>query len=694
MTKMRSSFRSFVRRSAAAVIVVAAGLAATHAAAVGTRTFTLDSLEDLKGGDLTGVAVDSNGNVFAGLNLGKTPIADATSVWSAVVLPDGAALLGTGSEGKIYRVAGGKVSVAATTDQMAVSAMAVAWNGDVIAGTFPEGKLFRLAGGTAGKGAGEKAKVFAELPGTEDVWGLAYDEKAKVLYAATGPEGKLYRVDAQGKAQVYFDSEEPHLVSVAVGEDGAVYTGSNGKGLLYKLTGPGRATVLHDFDADDVKAIVVAPAAKGGAIYAIANKYSEPFASPKRNKSGPPSPQPARTPKPGKGTLTRFSRDGVAEKLLSDDDTHYVSLGLGEDGAPYVGTGAEGRLYTVSENRVERLVADTEERQVGAFVLAGKQRFVATTDPAVFHEVRGVGGADAVWTSKVLDAGLRASFGRLTWRSGGALQFETRSGNTETPDTSWSTWSPALAAPGDVKSPPGRFVQVRARWNKEPQAVLREVSLSFVTDNARTVITSVGVKNQTRATKPGVQASGGEAPKPSSSVQITWQVDNPDQDEMRYRLWYRMEGQTPWRSLLKPGEKVSRTEYTWDTTAMPEGEYRILVEATDEMANPPDRAQKHTLESGVVLVDNTPPVFRSLALQGRRLRGEVVDGLGPVARIEVSIAGSEEWRPLFPSDGIFDEAAEAFDADITAVVPAGSHLVAVRAYDSSGNVVTRDVDAR
>lgn len=672
---------------------VALALAASPAHAVGTRTFQLDSLDDLKGGDLTGVSVDSNGNVRAGLNLGATPIPDATSVWSSVVLPDGSVLLGTGNEGKIYRVSGSQVTVAAETSQMAVSSLALAWDGDVIAGTFPEGKLYRLPGG---KSAGGKVQPFAELPQAEDVWGLAYDPKAKALYAATGPEGKLFRVEAAGKAQVYFDSDEPHLVSVAVADDGAVYTGSNGKALLYKLTGPGRASVLYDFDADDVRAIALAPGAKGGAIYAIANKYTEAFAPPRRNKSGPPTPQPTRSTKPGKGTLTRFGRDGVAERLLGDDDTHYVSLGLGEDLAAYVGTGAEGRLYTVSDNRVERLVADTDARQVGAFAVAGKIRFVATTDPAVFHEIRGVGGTEAVWTSKVLDAGLRATFGRLSWRSAGGLELQTRSGNTDAPDATWSAWSTALAAPGDVRSPPARFVQIRARWGRDPGAVLREVTLSFVTDNARAVITSISAtpKGESKPPKGGVQPSGGEAPKPVSTIALSWKIDNPDQDDLRYRISYRREGQSTWRSLLKPGEKVTKTEHTWDTTALPEGEYRLLVEASDELANPPDRVQRHTLESGTVLVDNTPPLIRSLGLQGRRLTGEVADGLGPIARIEVSIAGTDEWRPLFPGDGIFDEPAETFDADISSIVPAGSHLVAIRVYDSSGNGVTRDVEAR
>jgi len=680
---------------ALAPLFAAAALAfvASPAHAVGTRTFQLDTLDDLKGGDLTGVSVDSSGSVRAGLNLGATPIADATSVWSSVVLPDGSVLLGTGNEGRIYRIAGGRVTVAAETGQMAVSALAIAWNGDVIAGTFPEGKLYRLPGG---KGEGAKAAQLAALPQAEDVWGLAYDAKAKALYAATGPEGKLFRVDAAGKSQVYFDSEEPHLMSVAVADDGAVYAGSTGKALLYKLTGPGRATVLHDFDGDDVRAIAVAPGAKGGAIYAIANKYTEAFAAPRRNKSGPPTPQPVKPAKPGKGTLMRFGSNGVAEKLLSDDATHYVSLALGDDLAPYVGTGAEGRLYTVSENRVERLVADTDARQVGALAVAGKRRFLATTDPAVFQEIRGAGGTEAVWTSKVLDAGLRATFGRLTWRSDGALELQTRTGNTEVPDATWSAWSAALAAPGDMKSPAARFVQIRARWARDPAAVLREVTLSFVTDNARAVITSIAAtpKGQAKPSKAGVQPSGGEAPKPASTIQLSWKVDNPDQDDLRYRISYRMQGQATWRSALKPGEKVTKTEYTWDTTALPEGEYRLLVEVTDELANPPDRVQRHTLESGTVLVDNTPPVIKTLALQGRRIRGDVTDGLGPIARIEVSIAGTDEWRPLFPADGVFDEPGENFDADISSIVPAGSHLVALRAYDSSGNVVTRDVEAR
>ncbi|WP_235880300.1 hypothetical protein [Polyangium aurulentum] len=683
------SSTKLARFALGALVASAATLGASSASAVGTRTFQLDSLDELKGGDLTGVSVDASGNVRAGLTLGSAPVADASSVWSSVVLPDGSVLLGTGGEGKIFKVTNGQATLVATTGQMAVSSLVVAWNGDVIAGTFPEGKLFRLPGGGGNGGA---AAVFASLPGTEDIWALAFDAKSKSLYAATGSEGKLYRIDASGNAQVHFDSDDAHLVSVAVAEDGTVYAGSNGKALLYKITGPGRATVMHDFDADDVKAIAIG---KNGAVWAVANKYTEQFAAPKRNKSTPASPQSTKPQKPGQGRLYRFAKDGVAEEMLADNDTHFVALALDDAGAPYVGTGAEGRLYTVDDAHVASLVADTEERQIGAVVMSGKRRFIATTDPVVYREVKGTGGADAVWTSKVLDTGLRATFGRLMWRSEGALEMSTRTGNTATPDGTWSAWSAGLAAPGDVQSPAGRYVQIRARWSREPKAVLREVTLSFLTDNARAVVTSIdAVAKGKSGTKMGIAPSGGETPKPSSSIKVSWKVDNADQDELRYRVSYRIEGQSTWRSALKPGEKLTRAELDWDTTGLPEGTYRLLVEASDELSNPPDRVRRHSLESGTVLVDNTPPVYKALALQGRKLSGEIVDGLGPVARIEVSIAGSDEWRPLFPTDGIFDEPAEAFSVDIASIVPPGAHIVAVRAYDSAGNVVTRDVEAK
>ena len=189
-------------------------------------------------------------------------------------------------------------------------------------------------------------------------------------------------------------------------------------------------------------------------------------------------------------------------------------------------------------------------------------------------------------------------------------------------------------------------------------------------------------------------ASGGKIAKPSSTVKVKWEVENPDKDELRFRVVYRKEGQALWRDALKPGDVYTKSDLDWETTALPEGTYRVRVEATDEIANPPDRVTRHVLESGPILVDNTPPLFRALTLNGRRLTGEVFDGLGPIARIEMAVAGTDDWRPLSPTDGIFDDASERFEVDVSSIVPAGNWIVAVRAYDAGGNSVSKELEAR
>lgn len=681
------------------------GILPRHAGAVGTRTFHLDSLEDFSSGDLKGVAVGSDGIVRTGWMLGSTPLDGAQAVFSALPVDGGAVLVGTSPGGKVLRVQGDQVSTFAETGELAVTSLVQGPGSVVFAATMPSGKIYKVEGG--------RVSVLATLPGAEHVWALALDKARTALFAATGPEGKLFRVGFDGSSSVYFDSDEPHLVSVAVDEQGNVHTGSSGKALLYKVTGPGRATLTDDLPGDEVKAVAVG---KGGVLWAIANDYEEPPEPPKRNANQPRSaagPTTAPRPKPGKGVLLRYDAQGRPERMMRHDEFHYMSLALDETGAPFVGTGNEGRIYTVNDAHAVTLVVDTDERQVGAVLFRpGALPFVASGDPAVAHRVLSQGGSEAVWTSKTLDAGLRAHFGRVVWQGTGTLEVSTRTGATQTPDTTWSPWStPLRGAPGGggsgaISSPPGRWVQVRARWAADRNATLSDLLLPFVTDNVRPVVTEVTAQQKSAAkdSKEGAAASGGDPPKHDSVVHVTWKVDNPDNDALRYRLAFRREEQGPkalWRDVQRSEEVVTKTEYDWDTQALPEGRYRVRVEASDEVANPPEQVQRHALESAAMLVDNTPPIVTSLTVQGGRLKAKVVDGVGPIARIEVALDGRPEWRPLAPVDGVFDSAEEIVDVDLASLLAAAgasgattSHIVALRAYDSAGNTVVRELETR
>jgi hypothetical protein len=493
---------------------------------------------------------------------------------------------------------------------------------------------------------------------------------------------------------VVFDAQEPHLISLAVLPDGGVVTGTSDKAKLYRVDGPNRITTLYDFGRTEVRSVVVS---HDGDIYAIANdiKTATPNASANRtgtSEGGSAVASSSSSAKPkGRGTLLRIAPNGVPETLLDDDSEHFISLALGKDGQPYVGTGVEGRVYTVNAQRRSVLVADIDARQVTALNLTGTVPALISSDPAAVHPILGQGGKQSIWTSKVLDAGLRAIFGHIDWESDGQLELMSRTGNTKEPDDTWSPWSPPMHTPGRLSSPAARYLQVRARWGLDPKAVLSRVEIPFVTDNQRAVVTRVDIGSD-RPVGDGIVASGGPVTaRGNPEINLDWSVDNPDKDTLRFRLYYRLLGTNVWYDLLPTDEILTKTSYKWDTSALPEGRYRVKVIASDEPSNPPDRTTRHELESGAIIVDNTPPALVDLELVGKRLRGRAVDGVGPIQRIEVSVAGSNDWVPLAPVDSILDQAVEGFDVNLAEWLPAGRRILAVRAYDAANNFVVRHV---
>ena len=106
---------------------------------------------------------------------------------------------------------------------------------------------------------------------------------------------------------------------------------------------------------------------------------------------------------------------------------------------------------------------------------------------------------------------------------------------------------------------------------------------------------------------------------------LDWTVDNPDNDGLRYRLYFRGDGDQTWRGLLRNQEWLTATSYDWSTEGLAEGWYRVEVDASDESANPDDAVTRDVRVSEPVLVDNTPPTVTA-RVEGDRVRGEVEDG--------------------------------------------------------------------
>jgi outer membrane protein assembly factor BamB len=676
---------SRISTRAAALSALTAGVAlplsflVTPVDAVSTRSFVLDSDASLSAGELDGTAVHSDGSVTLGVQTRRIGLDEAAMAW-CFARGSGAVFIGTGNDGKIYRLAGDDVSEFAATGQLVVTSLAFD-GGQLYAGTLPEARIYKI------DGQGQVQEL-ARPDGAEHIWDLAVHDGT--LYAATGPEGKVFAIDATGNAQVYWDSEASHVMSLAVADDGTLYAGTSDDAVVVRLQGPGRAEVVYDFPGNEVTAITI----RDGILAVAANEFPDPPSAPTTTTTTTTTTTKAAgstRPRAGKGRLYRIGSDGRTERVLAQEDGHYTSVQIAADGTIYAGAGKDGRIFRVSPNDDTATWIDVDERQVLAIDLTGNDPLFLTGDGAAIYRVVTGEPNSAIWTSKVLDASFSARFGELTWRGTGALSFQTRSGNSEEPNETWSEWSAAAHSPGPIRSPSARFLQVRARFPRDADARLLAVVAHYLPQNQRARLEEVGLKVAKKASGDAASKnrSADDPPVASSKLSLSWKVENPDEDRLRYRVRYRNESQSQWRDMLRPGEELTDDEYVWETSGLPDGWYIIEVEASDELANPETQTLRTRRTSEPLLVDNHPPIIDSIRVNGRRVVGRVVDSLGPIAKLEYAVDG-RDFRPFFPVDDLLDTRDERFDLDLSSL-PAGSHIIAVRAWDAGGNSVTAEL---
>ncbi|MBA3600901.1 MAG: hypothetical protein H0W45_06590, partial [Acidobacteria bacterium] len=89
-------------------------------------------------GDAKGVSITDAGAITLAPKLSEIFKTEQPYVWSSAIDDSGNVFLGTGSDGRIYRVdASGKGAIFADTNELNVSALAIGANGELFAGTSP-----------------------------------------------------------------------------------------------------------------------------------------------------------------------------------------------------------------------------------------------------------------------------------------------------------------------------------------------------------------------------------------------------------------------------------------------------------------------------------------------------------------------------------------------------------------------------
>jgi sugar lactone lactonase YvrE len=717
-----------VTRSRLLLWSIAAALAVAAAAtahAVSPKYWIHDTAEDFLRGETDGVSITGEGSLRLAPPTEVLAEREEPYIWDFARDPrDGRVYLGTGDEGWIVRVDGSRAESFFRCDALEVVAVAVDGNGRVFAGTAPEGFVYSI--GPDGEG-----RVLFDAP-EPYVWDLAFGPGGQ-LFAAVGPGGAVYRVDpASGEAEKIFRTDDNHVVCLAFDSEGNLLLGTEGRGLVVRVAKDGAARVLYDCPEGEVGAVIAGP---DGGVWAAAAATAE-----AREEAGDKMTRPDSnadgtgveylfevTPsEAGDGVLYRIDADGNASRAWESGQGAIYDLAWAADGKLLATTGDEGRVYEIDGAGRATLLVESGESQVVAIAPEDDRGWLyATANPSRLVRMSAGHRKEGTLVSEVLDARHLSTWGRIEWagdENGGEVTLAVRAGNTDEPDASWSGWSEEVGGDHGELGLDGtaRYLQWRvtlAGGGKETPLV-RRVRVSSLENNLPPLISAVtivpagnkyyedvpelrprpiyqslpgGVKVQYSFDAGGEQELPPEARAPWTQGlrQVSWEAADPNEDQLVFDLSYRREDESRWKVFA---EDVADDHFTFNAKGMPDGEYRILVTASDRGPNPNDEKTAQR-ESEPFLVDNTAPGFRDLEHERTngelRISGVLADELSDVVRFEVSMDG-EEWRDRPPADGIFDSPGERFDVKLPAEAGA-EHSIILRGTDLAGNLGTTRV---
>lgn len=681
--------------------VVLLGLMTGVASAAETRRWVADDAKDFLKGRGEGVAVTADGRLV------RSPLwVDGVTMEEPVVvagglMPDGSLVVGTGHPARLYRITDGGKELLTEVPGEQVTAVLATGHDEVLVASVAPGVLHRWHR--------DRLEEVARLD-EGGIWDLVPFDGTVVV--AAGTPATLYRLGDRGLER-WLELPDTHARCLAATPE-LLLVGTSGKGLILGVDAAGRMALLADSPFTEISDLVVAP---DGSVWATAL-----VGEPEKKTTAKANGAEKQTATPETGTvdleLPKINGDTATSELLRLTTegallrihrfAKQIASAIAWDGSGVlVGTGYEGEMWRFVARGGARL-ATLDAIQVVGIVDGGEA--LLTQSPAQVLWRRRDDERPARFRSDAPQFPRPARLGEYrVMPAGTGTRIRFRSGAAEKPDDSWLPWTEWLPAEGGgVPLPPARSLQ----WEVElpPGATVERVEVALREVNLAPDIQSVSVhppgEVYLAAPPPAgpvierehpdfsgiftvIDEKGANAKANSTKGKkyyrvgfrtVSWKAEDVNQDPLRFEL--EVERDDGFRLPVR--QQLKGSQIAIDTTAMPDGQYRFRVVASDELQNPGDELTGEGV-SRWFAVDNTPPAV-SLERRDGVWHVTVEDGQSSVARVEWSRDG-ERWNALAPTDGVMDGSTERFSfagAD-------GRHLVVVRAIDLHHNRSTASV---
>ena len=167
--------------------------------------------------------------------------------------------------------------------------------------------------------------VWTMVPGADGAW-----------FLGTGNDGKVIKVDRNGRGSVFYDSTEMEVHALALAPNGGLYVGTSPDGRIYRVDPAGQATPFFDPDDKYIWSLIVD---RDGNVFAGTGD---------------------------KGTVYKITPDGKGTRFFASKTAHAVSLAFDQNRQLLVGTGAPGRVFRVDGSGKGFLLLDTTYQEIHA----------------------------------------------------------------------------------------------------------------------------------------------------------------------------------------------------------------------------------------------------------------------------------------------------------------------------------------
>jgi len=717
---------------------------------VNSQITRLSSSADLLKGQTKNVVIGSRGTIQLGRSA-EVLVDKFENVWSinCIVASGGAIYAGTSPNGgiykyslkqltKIYPVESADEAEKATKpkDSNAVDselknehifAMATDLAGRVLAGiSGSQCKLLRFEA--------DKMELVFSPEGAKYIFAIGIDAGGNI-YLGTGPEGKVYGSDAFGKKPaVVYDSLDKNILSLAAGSDSFVYAGSDGRGLVYKIDIRAKeATVLYDSEQPEITALLfrrngeLCAGATSAKVVETQAQFAAQLPSTGRpeteatdggnvkeseggrkleipNTAKPSGSKAAPIPAPiQKGAapsqtshIYKISNEGFVTDIFSEQAV-FLSL-VEEDGKLLVGTGNNARLFAVDPASEVAIIVyeDEQAAQITAIAVVDGSVYLGTANPAKLIRLSKDFASEGTYISDLIDAGQPAKWGKLQIDAdipkGCKVLVCSRSGNVkDVNDPTFSKWTEPteITQPVQLNCPLGRFCQYKLTLQSssgEASPVVREVAVASTIPNQAPKVESVTVSRV-------------DAPNKQGSFKISFKAEDDNKDQLVYKIDFRKVGRTSWIEL---NDELAADNLEWDGRTVEDGRYEVRVTANDRKSNTSLTELEGSRISDPVIIDNTGPVIGDVGVQSlvdgdgpcRVFDFEVADLLSAIGKVEYTIDSNTDWIGTVPNDLVYDTTDEKFTVriDTKEDMPAGAHVVTIKASDAVGNIAYKTLD--